>query len=159
MIRNPTPADLAKHKRWMKVVAIAGVATALIRLMDAWSNTHHPHHTLPAHANDPDPSVLAAVQKSIDIANQQMPRVINRETKALNMHVLADGTVVYHYELSSGAPTEQDRDAMKKRLTNNYCTSPDLAVFRRYSLPNRWDYYTPDGRFLLQITVTNADCR
>jgi hypothetical protein len=36
IIRNPTPAQLARHRRMMRWVAILGAFVALVRLADWW---------------------------------------------------------------------------------------------------------------------------
>jgi len=69
----------------------------------------------------------------------------------------------FTYLYVSGVPAREWTTEMKvhsKRIAlNDYCTNPNMVVFRDYQVTVSWQHSDREGRHIMTNTATPGDCR
>jgi hypothetical protein len=106
----------------------------------------------------PTPEQLQqSLQIAANILNKNLPFVVDRSVTLTSSVAEHDNSFTYHFEVNT-VGVSLDFKQQQLKVTNSYCSAPDLAIMRQYDVPVNWDYYSTDGQYLQRITTRMADC-
>ncbi|MFZ9659607.1 MAG: hypothetical protein ACO29X_03560 [Arcobacteraceae bacterium] len=93
--------------------------------------------------------------------NQQLPMMLDQETRA-DSAIGLDKEIVYKYTLVNTNQNDfSPKDlinALKPSIKNSVCTTPSVKIFPENGVKMTYSYYSKDGKFIAEFTITPQDC-
>jgi len=103
--------------------------------------------------------VLNKVAKEL---NKALPMMIDRDTE-MTAALGLEGVLAYNYRFVNHTATQLDaaqvNDALKPRITQAACTTPDTRdTFLKKGVTLRYNYYDKNQTFITRIDIQPKDC-
>ena len=100
--------------------------------------------------------------KAASKINANLPMMVDSETR-LDSTIGINKEFRYNYTLINYSANEIDPkaivDAMQDKLINNVCTSKDMAIFVKNSIPVTYAYFGKNGKEIAVITISPSQCK
>lgn len=104
----------------------------------------------------------SALMQAASEINANLPMMVDSETR-LDATVGMNKRFRYNYTLINYSANEIEPkaivDAMQDKLINNVCTSKEMEVFVKNSIPVTYAYFGKNGKQITVITVSPSQCK
>ena len=130
------------------VAAIVGAVLAVVILAGIVHFAHHDDRK-------------AEVTEGLSQMNKMLPKMIDTVTRLDNVATSDGSDVIYHYTVMGPAVqkiTVDDLQPMKAQVVSSYCSSAQLALFRKNDMTLKYMYYREDASFIGELDATTKDC-
>tara|TARA_Y100001954_G_C15425350_1_gene414238 strand:+ start:137 stop:526 length:390 start_codon:yes stop_codon:yes gene_type:complete len=113
-----------------------------------------------ASCDNSDNSLLKEISKNI---NENCPMKIDSYTTLYTTSVMKN-TLTYYYSIDEKVLSDNNINKsywsteQQLHLNKNYCTNPDLSVFREHNISVRWKYNNLEGFPFGLFEFNNDDC-
>jgi hypothetical protein len=94
--------------------------------------------------------------------NENLPKMVDSTTRLDTTFVLNKKLYYVNTIVNSSAEDIEPSSfylKMNEKIINNYCTTPDMKVYRQFNVPCVWRWYGKHGKYITEVEVSPSQCK